>query len=257
MHNEKKLAEAFKVAPEIAPYMAELLADIWVLGSWPKEIIEMLRSLDLPPEKTSVLDLGCGKAAVSLPVAAELGFKVRGVDLYPPFIEEARERAKKLGVDNICQYEVGDMRDVIDEGRTYDIVIFASVGTVLGDLARTVGQLRRACRPGGYMVIDDLFLARSARLDRPGYQYYRSHDETIRQLTSHGDALMREKIIPISELKAYNLQNTELIRAKASALARQNPEMAVAFERYVHWEESECEILERETIPVVWLLRKK
>lgn len=59
----------------------------------------------------------------SLPIAEELGFRVRGVDLFPPFIEEARERAEKRGVAHLCRYEVGDIRDVLKEGGTYDVAI--------------------------------------------------------------------------------------------------------------------------------------
>ncbi|MBE0448716.1 MAG: methyltransferase domain-containing protein [Actinobacteria bacterium] len=256
MLNEKKLAEVLEVPPEILPYVPELLADIWALGSWPEEIIELLRSLELPTQSTKVLDLGCGKGAVTLPIAEELGFKIRGVDLFLPFIEEATERAKKLGVENLCHYEVGDIHDVLKEGRTYDVVIFASVGGVLGDFAQCVGQLRPASRPRGYMVIDDGFLAHASRLDRPGYQHYRSHEETIRQLTSYGDTLVQERIIPVEQLKAYNQKNTQLIQKRANKLAQQHPEIADSFERYVRWQEAESYILETETIPAIWLLQR-
>lgn len=256
MHNREKLAEALGVAPEILPYFSELLADIWVLGSWPEEIIELIRSLGLPSQSTTVLDLGCGKGAVTLPIAEELGFQVRGVDLFPPFIEEARERAKKLGIANLCHYEVNDIRNVLKEGRTYDILIFASIGGVLGDFAQSVGQLRVASRSGGYIVIDDGFLTHSSRLDRSGYQHYRSHEETVRQLTSHGDTLVQERIIPVSELKAYNQMNTELIREMANKLAQQYPKVTNSLERYVRWEEEESYILETEIIPAIWLLQR-
>lgn len=123
MLDKKKLAEALAVAPEILPYFSALLADIRVLGSWPEEIIELLRSVELPRRSTKVLDLGCGKGAVTLPIAEELRFRVRAVDLFPPFIEEARERAEKRGVAHLCRYEVGDIRDVLKEGGSYDVAI--------------------------------------------------------------------------------------------------------------------------------------
>jgi 2-polyprenyl-3-methyl-5-hydroxy-6-metoxy-1,4-benzoquinol methylase len=256
MRNKKKLAEALEVAPDIVPYLSELLADIWALGSWPEEIVELLRSLEPPTQSTEVLDLGCGKGAVTLPIAKELGFHVRGIDLFPPFIQEATERAKKLRIADLCRYEVSDMRDAFKEGGVYDVVIFASIGGVLGDYTECVGQLRTASRSGGYMVIDDGFLAHESRLNQPGYQHYRPHEETIQQLTSHGDTLIREKIIPVAKLKAYNQNNTELIRMRAHQLARRHPEMAKSFEQYIRWEVAESNLLETETIPAIWLLQR-
>lgn len=107
------LAEALGVSPEIVHYLPELLADIWVLGSWPKVIVDWLRHLDLPPQSTQVLDLGCGKGAVAIHLAQESGFRVLGIDLFPPFIQEAKFRASKYGLTSLCKFEIGDIRNAI------------------------------------------------------------------------------------------------------------------------------------------------
>ena len=163
MRDEEKHADYFCIDPEILPHFPELLADIWILGSWPEEIIGMIRPLELPPQSTEVLDVGCGKGAVTIPMARELRFRIRAVDFYQPFIEEARERAKAWDVENLCRFQVSDMRDVLMENTLYDIVIFAAVGGVLGDMAQSVGKLRAASRRGGYMVINDGYLTRSPK----------------------------------------------------------------------------------------------
>ena len=106
------------------------------------------------------------------------------------------------------------------------------------------------------MVIGDGFLAHSSRLDRAGYQHYRSHEETLGQLISHDDTMVLEKIIPVEKLKTYNENNTELIRKRVKELAKAHPSLAPSLGRYVQWEERESEILETETIPAVWLLQR-
>ncbi len=252
----EELAKYFGVAPELVPYIPELLADIWVLGSWPERIIALLRPLDLPLKSTKVLDLGCGKGAVSILVAKELGFKVTGIDLFPPFIQEARTRAREYGIEDLCRFEIGDMLDKLPTSRNFDIIIFASVGGVLGDFAVTVEQLRQGVRPGGYMIIDDGFLSHKSRLNRDSYGHYRSHDVTIRQLTEHSDILVKEELIPVKDLKAFNQRTTEDIRKRADALAKLHPELADACADYVQWEETESRILETETIPAIWLIQK-
>ncbi|MGD9899640.1 MAG: class I SAM-dependent methyltransferase [Calditrichaceae bacterium] len=256
MVEKEKLAEALGVSQEILPYLSELLADLSLLGSWPEEIIELLKPLKLPAPLTRVLDLGCGKGSVSIPLAEKLKFQIRGVDLFSPFVKEARKNAKKSPASNLCKFEIGDMRDVLKERASYDIVIFASVGSVLGDFEECVGQLRKAVRPGGYMVIDDGFLRRARRLERPGYQHYRPHKETIRQLTNYGDKLIHEKIYPLSRLREFNQNTTSLIRRRAEILTEKNPGKAELFARYVRWEESECKILETETTWATWLLQR-
>ncbi len=256
MADKEKLAEALGVSQEILPYLAELLADLRILGTWPEEVIELLKPLNLPAHSTEVLDLGCGKGSVSIPLAEQLNFRIRGIDIFPPFLEEAKKNAKNSAAADRCKFEIGDMRDVLKKNASYDVVIFASVGSILGDFEECVGKLRTAVRPGGYMVIDDGFLSRAPRLDRPGYRHYRPHQETLRQLTNHGDKLIREKIFPVAKLKAFNQKNTDLIRKRAGDLTKNHPDKAELFARYVRWEESECEILENETTLAIWLLQR-
>jgi ubiquinone/menaquinone biosynthesis C-methylase UbiE len=254
--DDKELSHFYGIDPQLLPYFPELLADIFVLGSWPEKIIGMLRPLDFPPKSTEVLDLGCGKGAVSLSIARELGFSVRGVDIFQPFIQEAREHAKSMNMSGLCRFETGDIRDVLKEKQLYDVVVFAAVGGVLGDFKQTVGQLRGVCRTGGYIVIDDGYLSYSTSLDRDGYRHYRSHEVTIMQLVSHGDTLVCETVIPFSELKAYNDNTTRLIRKRAHKLAVKHPSLSASLVRYVRWEESECQIIESQTVAAIWMLQR-
>lgn len=58
-----------------------------------------------------VLDLGCGKGAVSIKLAKALRCKCHGIDAVPEFIAAAKEKAKEYGVDTLCQFEAGDVRE--------------------------------------------------------------------------------------------------------------------------------------------------
>ena len=98
-------SDYFEAPPELLPYLPELLTDIWALGSSPVTVVEWLRSRQLPPETTRVLDLGCGKGAVSINLARELGFHILGIDFFEPFLAEAMEKARELGVEKLCSFE--------------------------------------------------------------------------------------------------------------------------------------------------------
>ena len=254
---QQQVAEAFGVTPDLVPLLPELLADIWVLGSWPERIVELLREFAALPRVARVVEFGCGKGAVAITVAQELGFRVRGIDLFPPFVEEAEARAESANVADLCRFETGDLRHAVQTLRDFDVAILAGVGAgVLGDYARCVGDMRQTVHRGGYLVIDDGFLNGPAQSSRPGYEYYRSHDDTVLQLTSHGDKIVRELLVPTGELEEYNRRNTVLIRRRAKEVAQRSPELAEALALYVRSEETECQFLESKTKAAVWLLER-
>lgn len=254
--SEQQVAAAFGIEPVLLPVLPELLADVWALGSWPEKIVDLLRSATALRPGSSVVDLGCGKGAVAIPIARDLSFRVRGIDLFPPFLAQARRRAESAGVSELCRFEVGDLRQAV-RGRTrYDVAILAGVGAI-GDHARTVLELRRIVRPGGVLVIDDGFLEGDAGSVPPGYGYYRSHSDTIRELTSHGERLMGEHLVPAEELRRTNRNSTESIRRRAAEVAARKPELAETLERYVRSEEEECAFLENRTTAAIWLLERR
>lgn len=112
---ERTFAASMGASIDLAQYLVELVADMWALGSTPEPVVDLLRPLGLPPETTRMLGLGCGKAALGITVAAELGFKIVGVDLRDSFLEEAKRRAAMKEVANLCEFEHGDLRDKLAE----------------------------------------------------------------------------------------------------------------------------------------------
>ncbi len=238
--------------------MPELLADLPVLGSWPDRIVELLRRRTPLGDGARALELGCGTGAVAVRLARELGFEVLGIDLFPPFLERARQRAAAAGVDERCRFERDDLRRAVERLGGHDVVVLAAVGTgVLGGITACVGALRRTVRRGGYVVIDDGFLARPAASARPGYEHSFPLEETRRRLTAHGDRLVGESLVPRAELAAVNRANLAAIRERAAALTRARPQLAAAVSDYLRHEEEECRFLETETTDAVWLLERR
>jgi len=254
--NEQDIADSFGVSPELLPFLPELLADIWVLGSWPEHIVEALRELDLPRDAARVLEVGCGKGAVCVPIARDLGFRVHGVDLFEPFLQEARTRAAEAGVADRCTFEQADMKKVLAREEAYDVVVLAGTGFVLGGIAETVGWLRRGVRPGGYILIDDGYLSRKDQIDYPGYEPYRNRETTLRELTAYGDELLKEVEVPLSEVKAYNARNNEVIAQRVAALCERHPEWAEELRAFQQAEIEECRRIEEETAAAILLLQR-
>lgn len=250
----REVARALDAAPDLLPLLPELLADVWALGGDADVILELLRSAGLSAG-CRALDLGCGKGAVALPLARELGLHVLGVDLFPPFIVEARRRSGEMGLDKLCRFLTADLREMLRAARDFDAVIYASIG-VLGRHDDCVAALRGAVRPGGYLVVNDGFLAEDASIDRPGYEHYVGHDETVRRLTAHGETLLREVLVPAEQMETYNRETTSRIRRRAVRLAEQRPEVREPVLEYVEQQEKECAALETGFVGATWLLQR-
>jgi cyclopropane fatty-acyl-phospholipid synthase-like methyltransferase len=254
---QKDVARYFNVTPELLPYIPELLSDIWALGSSPELIVEWICLPELSSKSRQVLDIGCGKGAVAITLAKELGFSVYGVDFFEPFILEAKRQAEELGVSGLCRFEYSDMRDTLTEARDFDIVIFSAVGfEVLGSVDQCVGQLRQSIHSNGLMIIDDGFRVKNSRVNFPGYEYYVSYKETVKQLTAYGDTIIKEKVFPFEDIKLTNQRNTEFIAKRAKNLAQQHPELANSFFYYVEQQKQESKILENNIATAIWLLQK-
>jgi SAM-dependent methyltransferase len=254
-----QIAAALDATPELVPHLAELLADLWDLGSSPALITRWLRDLGLP-RGTRVLDLGCGKGAVSLTLARELGFQVHGVDLFEPFVHEARARGEEWGLAGRCRFEKGDLREVARTAEGYDVVVYASVGA-LGPLDACVGVMRGCVHEGGFLVIDEGFLAPGSEAgkaipDLPGHENLASYEESRRRLESHGDEILREHILEPAEMRAMDERYIRSISARAEALAKARPEDADVVRSYVVRQRRAASAWERSSVSASWLLRK-
>ena len=253
---QQDIAAALEPTPELLPFIPELLADLWVLGASLEIIVELLGPLALP-RSTRVLDAGTGKGAVAITLAERFGFRTLGIDGFQPFVDEATRRAETRGVSTLCRFEVGDLRDTLPTLQSFDAVVYAALGGILGTVDQCVGLLRGPVRPGGLIVIDDGFLARAEPNHQPGYESYLPHDQTLTLLTAHGDEVLREVIIPVEDIRDTNQRQTALIRKRAEGLARRYPDAADALAQYVERQDRECALLETDVVSAVWLLQRR
>jgi SAM-dependent methyltransferase len=78
---EETIAAAMDVSDmELLPFLPYILQDFWEIGADPGTIVALIRKHGNNRERLRVLDLGCGKGAVSVRIAAELGHACYGID---------------------------------------------------------------------------------------------------------------------------------------------------------------------------------
>lgn len=110
---------------------------------------EMLDGLALTAG-SRVLDAGCGNGA-ALPDLAQrmgLGAQITGIDPTRPFLEEARQRADRLGVTGSV-YLTGDVRDLPFSDESFDAAFCDKILIHVGPPSAVLGELYRVTRSGG------------------------------------------------------------------------------------------------------------
>jgi SAM-dependent methyltransferase len=106
----------------------------------------------LPPRLGEALDLGCGTGAFAR-LRAGRAERVLGLDLSPQMVRLARERS--TGVPNV-DYQVADATTWPFPRERFDCI--ASIATLHHlPLAETLAKMRDALKPGGTLLVLDLY----------------------------------------------------------------------------------------------------
>lgn len=97
-----------------------------------------------------VLDVACGTGNLALP-AARAGADVTGVDIAPNLVEQARENAKREGLN--AQFDEGDAEALAYDDASFDAVVtmFGAMFTPRPELV--AAEMKRVCRPGGFIAM--------------------------------------------------------------------------------------------------------
>ena len=240
----------------LIPFLPYLLQDLWELGSSPRDVIKLLKThVSLSPD-TKILDLACGKGAVSINIAQYLGLNTHGIDIIPEFIEYAAQKAHQLNVSHLCSFSVDDATEAVSAAKNYDCTIFGAAGNILGTPQETLAKLSATVKPGGHIIIDEGYLPDNSTNAQVKYKNY--------------EYLTREQWLSLFKLNNLTLleelQNTEdydfdsdnaAIAQRADELSEKYPEKREMFESYVQSQLNECEDLENNIIAVTWILQKQ
>lgn len=105
-------------------------------------------------KKGSVLDLGCGTGNMVVELL-ELGYDVKGIDVAPKMIVEAKKflAASKIKKDPQKVFAVGDCLN-LKRGATYDVVTGLGLLEYLEGEAPLLTNLGRVVKKGGYALVE-------------------------------------------------------------------------------------------------------
>ena len=122
-NSKQSIADSLETEEKLLPHMPYLLQDMWALGSSVDQILDLITTFDLPTDQATLLDLGCGKGAVSVQAAARFGFKVTGIDAMPEFLEFARQKSAEYRVSNLCTFIEKDIHAYVKNSKEFDYLV--------------------------------------------------------------------------------------------------------------------------------------
>lgn len=248
---EEKLAKSLTAESiELIPYLPYLLQDLWELGASPNDIIDMTLKHVPVSEKMRVLDLACGKGAVSVQLAKALGCRVTGIDIIPEFIDDAIKKAQEYGVESLCEFKRGDINEAVKTEKAYDIVILGAVGDVLGNPEQTIQKLKKTVKNSGYIFIDDAYGNNDSDGRYPTREQWQLFFKNA-QLKIIDERIAKEEVIV-----STNDEQQSFIVKRANELKESHPAKASLFDNYIKSQQSECDELENEIVGVTMLLKK-
>ena len=236
---------------ELFPFLPYILQDLWEIGTDPEIVLNLICKHAGSHHNLKVLDLGCGKGAVSIRVAQKLNCSCYGIDAVAEFIDFARQKAVEFQVDHLCKFEVGDIRDKIKELTAYDIIILGSIGPVFGNYHAT---LKKCLDKEGIIIIDDGYVENAGEYTHP---LMLSKEAILQQIDASGMQLVDEVIIGREDIRDSDNYIFDKLKKRCHELIDKHPDKQQLFYDYIKKQEEENEVLENKVICSTMVIRKR
>ncbi|WP_418122236.1 class I SAM-dependent methyltransferase [Variovorax sp. 160MFSha2.1] len=149
---------AYGTSNEVTAYDADLYArrpvpyisgDAKTIGAQLMAIGHVIQAMNLPPA-SSVLEMGFGWGNTTVQLGLS-GYKVKGIDISPHFVEIASRRARALDLD--VDLSVGNFFDAETIQEKFDAVLFFECFHHCADHVRLLKAIPRVLKPGGRLVL--------------------------------------------------------------------------------------------------------
>jgi ubiquinone/menaquinone biosynthesis C-methylase UbiE len=239
---------------ELFPFLPYILQDIWEIGADPDAIIKLIRKYYNNTTELRVLDLGCGKGAVSVKISQELGCTCYGIDAIPDFIEFAQQKATEHKVNHLCIFELGDIREKVKELAGYDVAILGAIGPVFGDYFSTLSTLAKCLKENGIFIIDDAYINDNSDFSHP-LMFKKS--DIVQQIEKAGMELVENDIMDRDNIVDFDDFIFDHLKKRCYELIEKYPNKQNLFLDYIRKQEFENDVLENKVIGTTLMIKKK
>jgi cyclopropane fatty-acyl-phospholipid synthase-like methyltransferase len=239
---------------ELFPFLPYILQDIWEIGADPGAIVKLIRKYFNNITEIKVLDLGCGKGAVSVKVSKKLGCTCYGIDAIPEFVEFAQQKATEYKVNHLCIFEKGDIREKVKELSGYDVVILGAIGPVFGDYFSTLSTLVKCLNENGFFIIDDGYINDDSDFSHP---LIFKKSEILEQIEKAGLELVENDIMDRDDIVDSDKYIFDNLKMRCQELIEKYPNKRHLFLDYIRKQEIENDVLENKVVGTTLVIKKK
>lgn len=176
-------------------------------GSYAETYRALQLCTDIPAEP-KILDIGCGSGNNAVDLAKMSAGTITAIDIYEPFLQEARERAHAAGVGDRIVTQKEDMAKLPFNTEEFDIIWSEGASYIMGfDAALT--YWKQFVKPKGYLVISEAVWLRE---DNPGelqsfwkeaYPAMRNTEKNIIAIKEKSYTLVGNFVIPESDWNIF------------------------------------------------------
>lgn len=239
---------------EIYPFLPYILQDFFELGSDSEIIIEIIKRHFNKFNRLRVLDLGCGKGSVSINISKILKCKCYGIDALPEFIKIAKQKAKENKVENLCNFEIGDIRKKIKQLTEYDIILLGSIGPVLGNYYETLTSISQCLKQTGMIIIDDGYIDDKSDFTHP---LILKQKDILNQIKDANMKIIENNVINFEKYKNDNNNDFNNLKKRCNELISKYPNKKNIFEDYVQNQKKEYDVLENKIVCTTMVIKQK
>lgn len=236
---------------EIVSYLPYILQDFNEIGSSALSILNMIKENADIGKCLNIVDLGCGKGAVSLKIAEELNCRCLGIDGMSEFIEYAQAKAEKENISN-CYFVTSDIREEVKKLNPFDVIILGSIGPVFGNYYETMKILNNILTDDGIIILDDGYIEDGQ--DSTGSLIV-NKSELLSQIDKSDMKIVNQYFYDdVSEEYDKELDN---IIKRCSELSCEFPDKKHIFDEYVNIQKGEYNNLKNEIVCSAFIIKKK
>lgn len=104
-----------------------------------------------------ILDVGCGKGYLLRRIAEKFDVSADGIDLNPPFIEEANSGLRNTRLRGKVTFHQMPAREFSGKPEGYDVGMCIGASFAIGTFEEMLPWLRTFIRPGGVLAVGDIY----------------------------------------------------------------------------------------------------
>jgi predicted O-methyltransferase YrrM len=237
----------------IVPFLPYILQDAWEIGTPGEIVVDLVRRHTRDHSRLRALDLGCGKGAVAVKLARELGCRCLGIDALEEFVKQAARKAREFGVADVCRFETGDIREKIGGLGRFDIIVLGAIGPVFGDYRATLAILSPHLGEGGVVVVDDGYIPDGSAHSHP---LVLKRKDMLRQIADAGMRLAEDVTVSADKIRQMNEVIFRGLKRRCEELMAVHPQKNELFEGYIRRQVEENEFLENRIVCSVLAIKR-